>query len=505
MDNNRSYFSNIKNINSFVDIVKELVENSIDAGASIIEINFDKLFSKIECLDNGNGFSNSAIFDILSNKNFPDHKNYSNPSSLGFRNEALYSIFKLSSDLQVTYKENNDTYVYSFLNGKKPSPNYNKTSVKVDYPFKNTSVLNFINISSEVRLIYDLIDKYSMHFSDVQFIINGSSIYPKMRAENINHLSGTFLYNNDVVSFDVEYFISHYSRSIVFMDNRLIHNEKVSSIIKKSLKSVLNKNAVHIQCYARISSSNNDIIHISHSVKKSFAKTTTLFDKLLESSLKDSISNQYKDLSLVNIKNIGLNDFSNAELDDKYFDKVLGQVFNSFILAEKDNALFLFDQHAIHERIIFNNFQSQMSGQNFSLHTLQNKIFICDDIRSILFFEKYLQEFEALGFEFLISSSDVFLSKIPKNFTYIPSFEWQEILLRLIEETVSEKNFLNIVFDLANYTCKKAIKLNFTLSEQEIINFINQMSYSEYISFCNHGRNSIIKISKEKLLSFFDR
>lgn len=184
---------------------------------------------------------------------------------------------------------------------------------------------------------------------------------------------------------------------------------------------------------------------------------------------------------------------------------ILGVLFNTYVLIEFENNLYIIDQHAAHERLLFDQFLKSVNEKTndvqdllipyvFNVNHLEhNKIMQFIDELNRLGFE--ITEFGNLTFK--ISSVPFLLSDINlKDFI-------AEILSDDFYKNISAQSILKD--KIASAACKAAIKSGDNIKEDEIISLINQINQSQIQLLCPHGRPIITKISKKEIEKWFKR
>lgn len=165
-----------------VSVVKEMLENSLDANATEIEIDIlDGGVKLIRIRDNGDGIEKNDIplvFERYATSKIKTFNDLFSLSSFGFRGEALASIATISQiDLETATKNDSKTTTYHIdhsESGYKAEKPYQKgTTIAINYLFYNVPVRKkfLSSINKEFSLIHDLVLKYSLAFPEVDFIL----------------------------------------------------------------------------------------------------------------------------------------------------------------------------------------------------------------------------------------------------------------------------------------------------------------------------------------------
>ena len=174
-------------------------------------------------------------------------------------------------------------------------------------------------------------------------------------------------------------------------------------------------------------------------------------------------------------------------------------------MIEFDNNLYIIDQHAAHERLLFDKFMQSINDNNNEIQDLLVPYVFCVNH---LEYNKILQiteELHNLGFDISEFGSLTFkISSVP--------FMLSEINLKeFIAEVLGDEFYKNISAasilrdKIASAACKAAIKAGDSIKENEIISLINQINTSQTQLLCPHGRPIITKISKKEIEKWFKR
>ena len=186
--------------------------------------------------------------------------------------------------------------------------------------------------------------------------------------------------------------------------------------------------------------------------------------------------------------------------------KILGQLKNSFILFIVGSDLFIGDQHAIHERINFENLQEVFKKNHFEYQVMLVPVVLTvgrsqvDEILALK--DKLLQmglEIEKFGEE------GIKLDQVP---SYIPAGK-EEILLREIFDKLlkdPQKSLQDILEKItSDLACKMSIRAGESLSHNALKNMLKLLYLKDYIYHCPHGRPFLKKITYSEIENYFER
>ncbi|MCF2639863.1 DNA mismatch repair endonuclease MutL [Fusobacterium varium] len=194
---------------------------------------------------------------------------------------------------------------------------------------------------------------------------------------------------------------------------------------------------------------------------------------------------------------------NNFQKKNKKIDfKVLGQIFNSFILVERDGILEIYDQHIVHERILYENLKEEYSNKEVSSQQLLVPIRVLVDPRERELVFENIDSFTKFGFEIdEFGDNEILIRAVPiMNFRDSIENIFREIL-RNLKEDKSKDIRENIIISMS---CRGAVKANEKLTQEEMEIMVEELhEIGEYT--CPHGRPIIIKITMNDLEKLFKR
>lgn len=194
---------------------------------------------------------------------------------------------------------------------------------------------------------------------------------------------------------------------------------------------------------------------------------------------------------------------NNFQKKNKKIDfKVLGQIFNSFILVERDGILEIYDQHIVHERILYENLKEEYSNKEVSSQQLLVPIRVLVDPRERELVFENIDSFTKFGFEIdEFGDNEILIRAVPiMNFRDSIENIFREIL-RNLKEDKSKDIRENIIISMS---CRGAVKANEKLTQEEMEIMVEKLhEIGEYT--CPHGRPIIIKITMNDLEKLFKR
>lgn len=186
--------------------------------------------------------------------------------------------------------------------------------------------------------------------------------------------------------------------------------------------------------------------------------------------------------------------------------RLIGQVFGTFWLIEWKDELLIIDQHAAHEKILYENIRKELENNHVYSQNLVTPIVLSLTHREKEILNNCKEAFEKLGFEIEEFGGDEYaVQAVPSHFLHLASKElFYSMLDELLENPISSK--LEMITDrCATIACKAAVKGNHTLSFLEAEKLIEQMLLADEPYHCPHGRPTTISMSKKEFEKKFKR
>ena len=195
--------------------------------------------------------------------------------------------------------------------------------------------------------------------------------------------------------------------------------------------------------------------------------------------------------------------------EDLFFDtttesKIIGKVFNTYIIIEKDKEIYFIDQHAAHERLLYDKFtQSFEEQKQLSQSLLVPYVFKVNSLENNLILEN-IQTFNELGFEIEEFGTNTYkINSVPNLLQSINLKEYVDDLLKNLNK-ISKTN-QNTKHFLATKACKAAVKAGMDLSELEIKELMDKILAQKTTLLCPHGRPICVKFDRTDMDKWFKR
>ncbi len=585
-------------------VIKELVENSIDSGATSIEAwieNGGKTLIIIKDNGCGMGYENlkMCIQNHATSKIF---NNINEATTFGFRGEALSSIVSIAKvSISSRYKNDNSAYMLS--------ANYSKEfSIETTFAGKGTTVevrdlfsplparLKFLK-SDKVEAEYCLLTlkkialanpgiSFSCHIDQKEVFKTAAiiSLDAKFQLlEKAKDIFGNACINHalyiDKAKEDMHVFglVSDpiYTRSsrdmqFFFVNTRPVKDVLFNATLKIGYSNLLPNNRHPLAIlFVKIDNYFIDInvhpakteIHfrdpyslrmlIASSIKDALEEKGTQFHRSINAepsyspnffshtsfnasnassfagitknpaNLTHNTQNIYEAINLKlqkdlfeppNIANIACDSGENAYLASTS-NSPLGaaclQINGTFIMSIAADCIFFIDQHAAHERIVYEELQKVIKEKKFLLR--QKLLFpITITLSSIEEYESLeinLKTLEALGLVYTLSGSlKVIVEEVP---TIIANSDIKNLIERIAKDCINlcaeNKVIHDIDYVLKTFACHNSIRANAKLSLEEMNNLLRKIETTQNSGLCNHGRPTYVKFTFAQMAKWFNR
>ena len=599
-------------------VIKELIENSIDAMSSVITIEIEDGGKKyIRVTDNGTGINKDDVdyaFLRHSTSKINSVEDLQSLSTLGFRGEALASIASVSQLEIITRTKDSISGIHVFINGGEVL----KKS-EVGCPIGTTIILRnlFYNVpvrqkflksdTIEASYISDIIYRLSLgnpglkfkYIKDNKVIINTpgkqdirSTIYSLLGKEFVSSMFDIAYSGDDIkvcgLISSPAFTRGNRNHQYTYVNGRYIKSEEVSEIIEELYKTLIPINRFPVYAiYIDISPELVDVnvhptktevrfnkIHklrevLSLAIGSAFSTNNLIPEVSIPETSLENKTNTQKQVTFLDVDNITdaliektdrlaescesspidvvtsdfkIEDMANSKKDnnENYLDvneiirvidycanessevnynkaefkvnpipelKIIGTLFDTYIMAEdrvgKD--LYIIDQHAAHERIMYEKIKTQLETDEIYKQQLLSPIVIDVSHGEMQLIKENFELFNRIGFD-------------------IENFGHNSIVIRSVPLVFGEPNTRNLFLDILDnlkekisssydirldkimkLACTSAIKAGHTIKMIEIDTLLNDLRRTEQPFTCPHGRPVIIKMSKYEVEKRFKR
>ncbi len=186
--------------------------------------------------------------------------------------------------------------------------------------------------------------------------------------------------------------------------------------------------------------------------------------------------------------------------------RLIGQLFDTYWLLEMDEKLYVMDQHAAHEKVLYEKMLRELSEKKILTEKLSPPIVVTLTGKEEAILNRYMNAFSELGYEISnFGGKEYAISGVPYNLYGVSPRELFTEVLAGLSDDFSRMNFESVTAKLASMSCKAAIKGNEKRSREEIETLLSELLTLENPYACPHGRPTMIAITKHELEVKFKR
>lgn len=590
-------------------VVKELVENAIDAGSTAITVEIKEGgISFIRITDNGCGIERDQVavaFYRHSTSKIRSAEDLLTVKSLGFRGEALSSISAVARVELITKTYDELTGTRYVIEGSKELSNEEigapdgTTFIVKDLFYNVPARRKFLKTAqTEGSYISDMVEKLALSHPDISFkFINNNQTKLHTsgngnRKDIIYHIFGREISSSLLeVKHECEYFkvegfigkpvITRGNRNYenYFINGRYVKSNILSRAIEEAYKSFLmqhqypftvlyftffseldvnvhptkmelrfdNNNEIYVELcdtiYAILSRKEmipevpvdstpapKKIVHeYKEPIPEPFenrrinevraAESRSVYGQSVTSAVKDysaiepavktpKTSTAYEPAQAVTGTQQTLGDYDKVFLTEsakKQF-SIIGQLFKTYWLIEFEDKLYIIDQHAAHEKVLYEKTMARLANKDFTSQRISPPIVMTLDARESEMLEKYRPQIEQFGYEVEhFGGKEYMISAIPDNLFNI---DMKDLFIEMLDDfsNATGRQTPDIITEkVASMSCKAAVKGNDKLTLPEINKLIDELLSLDNPYNCPHGRPTIISMSKYEIEKKFKR
>ncbi|TYL61601.1 DNA mismatch repair endonuclease MutL [Agathobacter rectalis] len=590
-------------------VVKELVENAIDAGSTAITVEIKEGgISFIRITDNGCGIERDQVavaFYRHSTSKIRSAEDLLTVKSLGFRGEALSSISAVARVELITKTYDELTGTRYVIEGSKELSNEEigapdgTTFIVKDLFYNVPARRKFLKTAqTEGSYISDMVEKLALSHPDISFkFINNNQTKLHTsgngnRKDIIYHIFGREISSSLLeVKHECEYFkvegfigkpvITRGNRNYenYFINGRYVKSNILSRAIEEAYKSFLmqhqypftvlyftffseldvnvhptkmelrfdNNNEIYVELCDTIYEilSRKEMIpevpvdstpapkKIVHEYKEPIpepfekrrinevraAESRSVYGQSVTSAVKDysaiepavktpKTSTAYEPAQAVTDIQQTLGDYDKVFLTEsakKQF-SIIGQLFKTYWLIEFEDKLYIIDQHAAHEKVLYEKTMARLANKDFTSQRISPPIVMTLDAKESEMLEKYRPQIEQFGYEVEhFGGKEYMISAIPDNLFNI---DMKDLFIEMLDDfsNATGRQTPDIITEkVASMSCKAAVKGNDKLTLPEINKLIDELLSLDNPYNCPHGRPTIISMSKYEIEKKFKR
>lgn len=186
--------------------------------------------------------------------------------------------------------------------------------------------------------------------------------------------------------------------------------------------------------------------------------------------------------------------------------EIIGQIFDTYWILQYDKAMYMVDQHAAHEKVLYERFMKQLAEKKPMVQLLQPPVILTLTMQEEQAVREHMSVFEELGYQIdPFGGREYAVSGVP---AHLPQVGSEELLREIIDSLVDEhaKDTPDILKDkIASMSCKAAVKGNNRLPREQMEELLRELMTLENPYHCPHGRPTMIKMTKTELDKKFKR
>ena len=233
--------------------------------------------------------------------------------------------------------------------------------------------------------------------------------------------------------------------------------------------------------------------------------------KRVYSDINDLSNKSIKEVNIGDIDNVNPNGIKPSQLsffesESKKYMKVIGQVFDTYWIVQLENEMYIIDQHAAHEKVMYERLLKESKANKLSSQMINPPIIVTltDLEQNVL--KEHMDEFRGIGFDIEeFGGKEYKINAIPNIFPSIPKAElFNEMLSDSTNYDVISPSEL-ILAKVASMSCKAAIKGNMRISLLEANELFDELLSLDNPYNCPHGRPTVIKMTKQEIEKKFKR
>jgi DNA mismatch repair protein MutL len=540
-------------------VVKELLENALDAGATEISIEIKEGGARlIKISDNGAGMEKDDLlisFKPHTTSKITTEQDLEKIATFGFRGEALSSIASVSrliiksrpkkalSGMHIEVFEN-------ILEHSRPIGMPYGTEISVESLFITVPARKKFLKDARTEFVHiaNIVTEYALAFPSVGFKLShdGKNILNvpgnQKLSLRIKNILGDKIFTNLVPLSGASSYgkIEGYvgkpqlasrikSHQYLFINSRSVTDQKIAQTISKSFGNLLEAKALPVFIlYLKVPYESVDVnIHprkeevafaypdairelVQNSIQKAFVKNKLTYNKnssereysINESEFTMHDSGMDPHLATLLKNEAKIWQFKPTETTD------VSQFNNLYLITKNETGIVIIDQHAAHERILFEQFTEifEKKSKKRELFILKKPLLFELPIIDSLNLENNISTFQEIGFDIESFGKNTFkLSTVPLIFK---ARDYTQIISSVLQD-LKENNKVEVDRDtektLAYLACRSAIKAGDSLSLIERKDLISKLLKCKNPYTCPHGRPTHIEFSLTQLHKMFKR
>ena len=552
-------------VENMASVVKELLENAIDANSTVIDIALKEAgFKSIRVVDNGDGMLEDDValaFKRHATSKIRTEHDLFHIGSLGFRGEALPSIASVSRLTIASSVDGETGREMTIEHGDVIADGGAKarkgTMVHVENLFYNTParLKHLKSAQRELANIVDYVNKLALSRPDIRFTLSndgktllstaGDADEKKILAQlyGVDVAKALLPFTNKNRYFSVHGFLC--KPTIIRAERRHIHVLVNGRIIRSNtiVKAVLDgyKGMLPMRKYPVILLKVDvdpllvDVNIHPQKLDIKFTESASLYQLItqtIQETLRDvdliphiqaapptpkkdaqttmdfyEATRKQPAQSMTSTENESILQAKTFQDEPKRFPDFdyIGQLFATYLLMQSDDAFYMIDQHAAAERIRYEHYIEAMGKDDGNTRTLLVPRTLPYALAEQSGLQAILEALNAFGISLAMHEDKIEIIAVPEYFpeAMIETYTETVIETLLKEKTASKASLLDaLATDLA---CKHSIRAHHYLRREEVDKLVHDLRNANDPFHCPHGRPTIIKYTKSELEKLFAR
>ena len=186
--------------------------------------------------------------------------------------------------------------------------------------------------------------------------------------------------------------------------------------------------------------------------------------------------------------------------------RLIGQLFETYWIIEYNSCMYIIDQHAAHEKVLFERLMEKYRSKQAASQMLSPSMILSLSLTEEALLKENLEAFQAIGFEIEpFGGHDYMISAVPQDLFGLSEKEYFMEMLDSLSADAGKTSVETITMRVATMACKAAVKGNTRMSPQEADELITELLTLDNPFNCPHGRPTILSMSKSEIEKKFHR
>ncbi|MGL5330496.1 MAG: DNA mismatch repair endonuclease MutL, partial [Peptostreptococcaceae bacterium] len=321
--------------------------------------------------------------------------------------------------------------------------------------------------------------------------------------------------NKDIEVVDLS--VNNIDDGFMSLDEALVQKNKDLEVNNIENKEVKNNYTYSNDLY----NNSSKVYDLYVSEDKSDNDITKCIENSIVKDLHSNLINEYGACNINNHEKYNENNTNNKseeieDIQEMFFEEnekevfsifnynVIGTIFDTYIILSKGSSMYLLDQHAAHEKVLYEKYMDKFYKSEINMQMLLDPVVVEVSNVDMLHIEKNMELFIKFGFEIEIFGNNHIMIRCVPTIFGVP--ESEKFILQIIDNIEDIKNNYELKGEkFASMACRAAIKANDKIKDLEINQLFKEMQTCVNPFTCPHGRPVIVEISKKEIEKMFKR